>query len=226
MPGRMGRWARGREGGPLHPAVVLLPAAPPLFHPFHHPGPPGLPRPPGAWPGPRAPRSLDRLEPRGPDPGHMPPPADHRPDQGQYRERRAGGLEVHTVGYHSGREQPRAGDDADECLCQLALIVHARVAGAHETPELRVLSVERLLDLFQLALLVFRERHDASHKNLAPGTCAVVFTSHTRFNSRIRALTGRWVGWTPQQVRNHPQLGGPGPLPGPPAAPRWPRTGS
>jgi hypothetical protein len=32
-----------------------------------------------------------------------------------------------------------------------------------------------LLDLLQLALLVFRERHDASHKKLAPGTCAVTF---------------------------------------------------
>ena len=77
------------------------------------------------------------------------------------------------MGYHSGREQPGAGDDADKCLYQLALIVHARVAGAHETPELRILPVERLLDLLQLALLVFRERHDASHKSLAPGTCAV-----------------------------------------------------
>jgi hypothetical protein len=68
------------------------------------------------------------------------------------------------VGYYSGREQASPGHDADEGLRQLALIVHARVAGAHETSELRVLSVERLLDLFQLALLVFRERHDASHK--------------------------------------------------------------
>jgi hypothetical protein len=41
--------------------------------------------------------------------------------------------------------------------------VHAWIAGAYETPELRILPVERLLDLLQLALLVFRERHDASH---------------------------------------------------------------
>ena len=59
-----------------------------------------------------------------------------------------------------------------EALGKLALIVHARIAGAHETPELRILPVQRLLDLLQLALLMFRERHDASHKKtLAPGTC-------------------------------------------------------
>ena len=34
---------RGRQRGPLHPAA-LLPAPPPLFHPLHHPGPPGLRR--------------------------------------------------------------------------------------------------------------------------------------------------------------------------------------
>jgi hypothetical protein len=77
----------------------------------------------------------------------MPPPADYRPHQGQQHDRRPGRLEVHTMGDHPGREQARTDDDADESLYQLALIVHPRVTGAHETPELRILPVERLLDL-------------------------------------------------------------------------------
>jgi len=41
--------------------------------------------------------------------------------------------------------------------------VHPRIAGAHETPELRIIPVERLLNLLQLTLLVFWE-HDASQE--------------------------------------------------------------
>ena len=67
------------------------------------------------------------------------------------------------MGHHSGRDRAAAGQDTDKRLHQLALVVHAWIAGAHDTPELRILPVERLLDLLQLALLVFRERHDASH---------------------------------------------------------------
>ena len=63
-----------------------------------------------------------------------------------------------TRGYAPGTDK-----HTDQTLGQLALIVHTRVAGAHKTPKLRVLPIERLLDLLQLALLVFRERHDASH---------------------------------------------------------------
>jgi hypothetical protein len=49
-------------------------------------------------------------------------------------------------------------------MSELALILHPRIGGAHETPELRVIPVERLLNLLQLALLVFWERHDASRE--------------------------------------------------------------
>jgi hypothetical protein len=40
--------------------------------------------------------------------------------------------------------------------------VHSRVAGAHRAGEPRVLGIERLLNLLELALLVLRERHVAS----------------------------------------------------------------
>lgn len=42
--------------------------------------------------------------------------------------------------------------------------MHPRIAGAHATPELRVIPAERLLNLLQLALLVFWERHDPPPK--------------------------------------------------------------
>jgi hypothetical protein len=40
--------------------------------------------------------------------------------------------------------------------------MYARIAGTHETPELRILPVQCLLDLLELTLLMLRERHDAS----------------------------------------------------------------
>src|SRR5580658_28945 len=151
------RWTE--HGQALHPAVALLPTAPPLFHALHEPGPPACPGPGGSG----RPRLADDLGTRRPYPGRVPAPADDRPQQRQQHDRCARRLQVQTVGHQSGRERASAGQNADERLHQLALVVHAWIAGAHETPELRILPVERLLDLLQLALLVFRERHDASH---------------------------------------------------------------
>ncbi len=92
------------------------------------------------------------------------------------------------MGYQPGRQAARTDQHPDEALDKLALVVNEWIAGAYETPELRILSIKRLLDLLQLALLVFRERHDASHKtHCARHVCAVTSTSHTRFFSRIRA---------------------------------------
>ena len=56
-----------------------------------------------------------------------------------------------------GREQAGANDGPGQGLQELALVAHPRIAGAHAAPELRVIPVERLLDLLQLALLIFRE---------------------------------------------------------------------
>ena len=145
-------------GPPRHPAATLLAATPALFHPLHRPGPPGLPGP--------ALRARRRLGPRpgtrGPDPGHVPPPADHRPHQGQQHDHHPGRLQVDTVGDRPGREQADANHDPEQGLHELARMVHPRIAGAHETRELRIIPVERLLDLLELTLLVFWERHDPS----------------------------------------------------------------
>ena len=60
-------------------------------------------------------------------------------------------------------QQANANHDPEQGPYELALIVHPRIAGAHETPELRIIPVQRLLNLLQLALLVFWE-HDASQE--------------------------------------------------------------
>jgi hypothetical protein len=112
------------------------------------------------------------------DPGQVPPPADKRPSQPEHQDRGPGRVQVYPAGDNPGSKHASANHHSDEGLCQLALVVHPRIAGTYETPESRVLSVKRLLDLLQLALLVIRERHDASQKTFAPGTCVVAFTSY------------------------------------------------
>jgi transglutaminase-like putative cysteine protease len=109
IPDRLAAFRARRRRRSLHPAVALLPPAPPLFHPLHHPGPPGLPR---------TARRLSLLLGLGArglgraDPGQVPPPADHGPDQRQHRDHRAGRLQVHPVGDHARRDQARTKDDA------------------------------------------------------------------------------------------------------------------
>src|SRR5260370_12623364 len=112
----------------------------------------------------------------------MPPQENPRQEKGQQINGGAGGVEVDVAVYSARREQASADHDPDKGLHEFALMVHARIAGAHETPELRILPVERLLDLLQLALLVFRERHDASHKNPCARHVFGDLSPHTRFN--------------------------------------------
>ena len=46
---------------------------------------------------------------------------------------------------------------------QPALVVHTGITGTYQPSQPPILPVERLLDLLELALLMLRERHDASH---------------------------------------------------------------
>jgi transglutaminase-like putative cysteine protease len=153
----------------LHPAVTLLPTAPPFFHALHQPGSSGLPGP-GGLAGSGGP-GVAGLAAHGSHPSRMPPPANHRPHQREQHDHGPGRLEVHLAGHYPGRQHAPAYQHSDEALRQLTLIVHTWIVGAHETPEFRILPVERLLDLLQLALLVVRERHDASHKPCARHVC-------------------------------------------------------
>jgi len=68
------------------------------------------------------------------------------------------------VGDRPGRQQANANHEPELGLYELALITPLRIAGVHPAPELRIIPVERLLNLLQLALLVFWERHDAPPK--------------------------------------------------------------
>jgi len=101
------------------------------------------------------------------------------------------------VCYHTPSYQAGADEHPDERLKHLALVMHARIAGTHETPELRILPVQCLLDLLELTLLMLRERHDASPTHLATGTCAVAFTSHTRFIFQNTSVDTCLQGCTP-----------------------------
>jgi transglutaminase-like putative cysteine protease len=115
----------------LHPAVALLPAAPPFLHPLHQPGAPALaraPRPAGSGSGGRGGPGRLRLGARGADPCQVPPPADHRPHQGQQHDRRPGRLKVRTLGDHARHEHADADEHADQRLYQFALVVHTRIA--------------------------------------------------------------------------------------------------
>jgi hypothetical protein len=95
-------------------------------------------------------------------PRHVLPPVDDRPCQGHHQDDGSACIQVDAVCYHTPSYQAGADEHPDERLKHLALVMHARIAGTHETPELRILPVQCLLDLLELTLLMLRERHDAS----------------------------------------------------------------
>ena len=66
-------------------------------------------------------------------------------------------------------QHPDAQQEPQRGLDDPALVVHARIARADGVGEPRIIGVERLLNLLELALLVLRERHGASHETCARG---------------------------------------------------------
>ena len=70
---------------------------------------------------------------------------------------------------HSGQEQADTDHEPDRRLDDPALVVDLGVLRAHRLGKLRIVGIERLLDLLELTLLVLRERHCASHEPLAWG---------------------------------------------------------
>src|ERR1022692_3259758 len=138
-------------------AVSLLAAAPALFQPPHQPG---IGRLAAALAGRTA---------AGGDAGHV-PVAGQRPHAGREHDHETGDSDKHIGSDNPGQEQSDADDEPEGSLDDPALVVHSRVAGAHGVREPRVIGVKRLLDLLELALLVLRERHSASHQKLARGS--------------------------------------------------------
>ena len=74
-------------------------------------------------------------------------------------------------------QQAHAEQEPDRGLDHPALVVHPRIPRAHCLRELRILRIQRTLDLVELTLLVLRERHGASQKTSRAGTGAMT-SSH------------------------------------------------
>ncbi len=97
----------------------------------------------------------------GGDPRHVPVAA-QRPHAAGQHDHEPGYADPQVLDGHPGHQQPDPEQEAHHGLDDPPSVVHSRVAGAHRAGEPRVLGIERLLNLLELALLVLRERHVAS----------------------------------------------------------------
>src|SRR5262249_39872918 len=88
-------------------------------------------------------------------------------------------------------------EEDDRGLDHAALVVHTRVFRAHRLRKLRVVGIERLLDLLELTLLVLRKRHSASHEPHAGIGCVTV--TLTAFVSLHNTRVAAW--WERVEVR-------------------------
>ena len=87
--------------------------------------------------------------------------------------------------------------EADRRLDDPALVAHPRILRAHRLRELRILGIERTLDLIELTLFVLRQRHGASHETSRAGTGAISSSHGPGFffqNTSPAVLGGRVVG--------------------------------
>src|SRR5262249_55805432 len=147
--------------GPGWLAVALLAAAPALFEAVHHAAAlaGGLAGPAALAAG--AALAAWRDAPARSDPGHVPVAAQRPHAAGEHHDE-AGDADPDVLGRHPGDQQSDADQESEGRLEDSAPVMHSRVACAHAAGEPRVLGIERLLDLLELALLVLRERHVAS----------------------------------------------------------------
>ena len=137
--------------------IPFLPSAPALVQALHHPA--------VAW---CLTAFLLALATRGrrPAPGHAKrdsshvPPAVQRPDAAHQHDDEPAYGEPDNRQDNSRRDHPRTNSETEGGLHYPAPVVHAGIAGTHQTAQPPILPVERLLDLLELALLMLRERHD------------------------------------------------------------------
>src|SRR5262249_31145234 len=102
------------------------------------------------------------------DPAHV-PPAGQRPHRARQHDQETADANEDKLRNDTGQEQAYADHESDRSLDHAALVVDARVLRPHGLGKLRIVGIERLLDLLELTLLVLRERHCASHEPLARG---------------------------------------------------------
>jgi transglutaminase-like putative cysteine protease len=151
---------QARSGNLLQ--IPFLPPAPALVQALHHPA--------VAWCLAALLLALAALG-RRPAPGHAKrdsghvPPAVQRQDAAHQHDDEPTDGKPDNRQDNTRRDHPRAGSETEGRLHYPAPVVHAGIAGTHQTAQPPVLPVERLLDLLELALLMLRERHDASHEN-------------------------------------------------------------
>ena len=113
-------------------------------------------------PGPPVPALPGRAAPGRRATGHV-PPAGQRPHRAGQHDDEASYANHGELGYDTGQQQPDTEQEADRGFNDPALVVHPGILRAHSLREFRILSIERTLDLFELTLLVLRQRHGASH---------------------------------------------------------------
>ena len=122
--------------------------------------------------------------------GHV-PPAGQGPHRAGQHDHEAGYADHGELGHDTGQQQADAEQKPDRRLDDPALVVHPGILRAHRLRELRILSIERTLDLLELTLLVLRQRHGASHETSRAGTGAMTSSHGPGSSSRIRA----WPLW-------------------------------
>src|SRR6516225_3460263 len=167
---------RRREGTAAgRPALVatLLATPPALLQPLHHPRCPLAASQPalgGAWLLARGP-VLGR-DAAGGDAVHVlvagrrPQAAGQHGCKARYRDR-------DDIDHDPGKQQPGTGQEPQRRHDDPALVVHPRVGRLYGVSKPRVTGAERLLDLLELAPLMFRERHGTLQCN--PGGEALAF---------------------------------------------------
>src|ERR1039457_6521265 len=176
----------GRAGQPDEAglAVPLLTTAPALLEPFHEPGPGTRRRP--------RPAVTDQSRPPGRATGHV-PPAGQGPHRAGKHDHEAGHADQGQLGDDAGQEEAHAEQEADRRLDHPALVVHPWIFRAHRLRELRILGIERTLDLIELTLLVLRQRHGASHETSRAGTGAMSSSHGPGF--LFPEYESGWSGW-------------------------------
>src|SRR4029077_12619722 len=172
--------ATGRPPAPRGPKgtglpVPLLATAPALFQPLHEPrfsARPGAPVLAGRPCRALAPRTTGAAARARGAPGHGTAhvtPAPQRPQGAAEHDHNAADTHKNDLGTHTGQQQAHSEQEPDRSIDRPPLVVDLRVSCPHGLRKLRIVGIERLLDLLELTLLVLRKRHSASHEPHARG---------------------------------------------------------
>src|SRR6266568_1366121 len=179
---------------PRDSAATLLPTAPALFQPFHKPPGPVAPsavpagsasrtgrmcptaktataktsRPsraaPTTWPTAWTTRPAAQADTAAAgDAAHV-PPAGKSPHGAGKHDHEAANTDKDDLRDHACQQKTHTEQESDRGFDHPPLVMDAGILRAHGLRKLGIVGIERLLDLLELALLVLRQRHSASHE--------------------------------------------------------------